>query len=296
MFMRSVTAFASLPPLGRFLWTTAGFLPASLGGKSVLRKFIRRCRGTKFQARVIRGFDFSGEIGDSVDNRIATDLDFEPALSDFIAGTAGEFETFLDIGCNVGWFSCLVGALPGSPKTIVSVDANPSMVRACEANMALNGFRTIGLVRALGPENGTITFYIPERRHSRASIGKPNTEKFGDTKAIEVEMVPLGDVLQRFPGGRCDLIKMDIEGYELEVLRTVPTATILQVGRIVLEYTRSNLEGCGFGGMTLGVLPWLEHFTVESLSEDGVIRKVADPAGYSPHETTFILTNRSRPI
>jgi FkbM family methyltransferase len=283
----------NLSAASRLLLAAATKLPECLGAKSFSRKFVRRNRGADYRIDTRRGFRFAGVIGDSVDNRIAIGHDYEPALSDFIAREAAGIQAFLDIGCNVGWFSCLAASLPRRPAHIVSIDANPRMVEACRRNLELNGFDAETLVRAVGPEKGRITLHIPERRHSRASIGLANATHFGETRALEVEMSPLEELLEHFPGGRCDLIKMDIEGYELETLRMVPAEVISRVGVMILEYTRSNLEGCGFGGMTLGVLPWLDQFKVQALDEDGRLEDVADPATYSPKETTFILRNRS---
>lgn len=271
----------------------ARVLPEPLGSGSCFRKFVRRNRGKAYQVETKRGFSFAGTIGDSVDNRIAIDRDYEPPLSDFIARHAAGSTAFLDIGCNVGWFSCLVAALPDRPRHILSVDANPLMVESCRRNLDLNGFTAETLLSAVGPEPGVVTLHVPERRHSRASLGRMNAEHYGASCTVEVPMCTLASLLDRFPGGRCDLIKMDIEGYELETLRHVPADVIARVGMIVLEYARENLEGCGFNGMTLGVLPWLDQFSVKTFDEDGRIAALDDPAHSSPDQTTFILTNRS---
>lgn len=234
----------------------------------------------------------TGVLGDSVDNRIVVNSDYEPGLSRFLSEKVSGAGVFLDIGCNVGWFSCLAASLPGRPPRLLAVDANPAMVEACRRNLAINGFSGDVEVCALGPERGTITLHVPDRRHSRASVGRANAAGFGATKEISVDMLPLSEILARFPAGRCDLIKMDIEGFELAALRVIPREIALNIGMIVMEYTRENLEGCGFAGMTLDVLPWLDAFDVGEIDEDGDFSPVENPARYSPEETTFVLRNR----
>lgn len=290
--VNSPLGIEKISPWSRVLLTGFRQLPEALGGASCFRKFCRRNRGRPYRVRTTREFLFAGELGDSVDNRIAVQLDYEPGLSDFIAKEVSGAGGFLDIGCNVGWFSTLVASLPSRPEQVVSVDANPRMVECCRNNLRLNHFSGEVVCCALGPNRGRVTFHIPEKRHSRASLGLANTQGFGATREIEVEMVPLADLLERFPEGRCDLIKMDIEGYELATLREVPVEVIRRVGTIVLEYSQSNLKGCGFGGMTLGVLPWLEEFSVRTLDEQGRLETIETPHHYSPEETTFILRNR----
>jgi FkbM family methyltransferase len=291
--MLSPTGIEGLSFASRLLLTGARTLPGWFGASSCFRKLVRRNRGKSYHVQVKRGFQFRGRLGDSVDNQIAIQLDYEPGLSEFIISKAAGSDSFLDIGCNVGWFSCLAASLPDRPSQIFAIDANPAMVASCQANLQLNGFTCEHSVCALGPKRGTITLHIPERRHSRASVGLENAKPFGDTREIEVEMVTLGDLLSNFQGGRCDIIKMDIEGYELEALRMVPVEIALNVGMFVFEYSRANLEGCGFGEMTLSALPWLEHFKVEALEDDGSIHEVTDPKTFRPKETTIILTNRS---
>lgn len=102
----------NLSPASRLLLAAATKLPECLGSKSFFRKFVRRNRGSDYRIDTRRGFRFTGVIGDSVDNRIAIDHDYESALSDFIASQAAGIQAFLDIGCNVGWFSCLAASLP----------------------------------------------------------------------------------------------------------------------------------------------------------------------------------------
>lgn len=286
----------NLSIISRILFAAATKLPKYLFGNSFFRKFVRRNRGSVYHVDTRRGFRFAGVIGDSVDNRIAIDRDYEPALSDFIARRAEGTQAFLDIGCNVGWFSCLAASLPRRPMQIVAIDANPRMVEACRSNLEINGYTAKILLRAVGPEKGHTTLHIPEKRHSRASIGFANAAHFGETRAHKVEMVPLAELLELFPGGRCDLVKMDIEGYELETLRMVPMEVIAKVGLIILEYAKSNLEGCDLGNMTLGALPWLDQFKVQALEDNGLLWDVSEPETYSPKETTFILHNRSWPI
>jgi hypothetical protein len=105
------TGNVQLPPTGRLLLSAARMTTKWPGAKSRFGKYFRRKfaeqgRGASYHVQTNRRFLFSGLIGDNVDNKIAIDLDYEPALSDFIAREAAGTKAFLDIGCNVGWFSC----------------------------------------------------------------------------------------------------------------------------------------------------------------------------------------------
>ena len=199
----SLKRIKSISFFSRLLLVAAKITPKYLGGKSFFRKFVRRNIGLVYKIQTIRGFKFSGSIGDSVDNRIMVYQDYESALSSIIAREAAGTSGFLDVGCNVGWFSCLVASLPNRPKYIIAVDANSEMIDACSSNLKLNGFNAEVLLRAVGPHKGNVTFHVPRLRHSRASLGRANAEQFGDVISYSIDPW-FGQAKSRCSNGRMD--------------------------------------------------------------------------------------------
>lgn len=277
------------------LLIAARYFPSFLGGKSCFRKFVRKNRSSSFQLVTKRGFSFEGTIGDNVENQIFVYGDYEPALSDFLINQLNQLKggNFLDIGCNVGWFTCLAASLKGSTSRVIAIDGNPEMINKCHKNILINNLNADAVCLIVGSNSGYETLYIPEKRHSRASLGYKNAEPYGKVTSVQVKMLPLEEILNFFPNGQCDLIKMDIEGYELKVLKAVSADVIKKIRTIVFEYSPTNILGCGLQQIGIDDLPWLSMFSIQSIDKKGNLREVKSTKSLLKNEDTIILINKT---
>jgi len=141
-----------------------------------------------------------------------------------LAPDIDSIETMIDLGCNVGLFPLYLCTL-GRRRSFrgVLVDGNPRMVAEAEKNLAMNGllsqFRVVQGI-AGGPPGTTQEFCITQNSMSSTMHG----EILGSQVGVERIAVPVVDVLAIFrqacPSDKmCDLLKIDIEGCELEFLR-----------------------------------------------------------------------------
>lgn len=109
-------------------------LPLRALRQSAFRKFCRRNVGRSLDVRCRGGFGMRTIIGDSVDNNIAVHGIFEVGTTHVIETLSKQSESFLDVGCNIGYYACLFGA--GNPhKRLVAVDPNPVMTERTRANL-----------------------------------------------------------------------------------------------------------------------------------------------------------------
>lgn len=118
-------------------------------------------------------------------------------------------DVFIDVGSNVGSYTILASAEIGA-KTI-SIEPVPSTFNFLTNNISLNNISDLVDVHniALGSRNGSIRFTIHQDTVNHVAI---NNEK----DSIEVQVDTLDSVIrERNP---C-LIKIDVEGYESEVLK-----------------------------------------------------------------------------
>lgn len=118
-------------------------------------------------------------------------------------------DVFIDVGSNVGSYTILASAEIGA-KTI-SIEPVPSTFDFLKNNISLNNIS--GLVEAhniaLGGRNGSIKFTTTQDTVNHVAI---NNEK----DLIEVQVDTLDRVIKEI--NPC-LIKIDVEGYETEVLK-----------------------------------------------------------------------------
>jgi FkbM family methyltransferase len=136
----------------------------------------------------------------------------------------------LDLGANVGYYTVMMARLAGPLGHVYAVEPHPANFRLLEANVALNGIkgRTTLQHVAIGTRDGVQplwatdhsnwhSFHKPEidlklewlRKYQRKVVGH-----------IDVETRTLDSYLADKPP--IDYLRMDLEGYEIEILRNLP--------------------------------------------------------------------------
>lgn len=285
--------FKSLAPLSQGLLGYARRFPDFLGKQSAYRKFCRRNRGLEYRVHTEYDFWFSGEVGDSVDNQIAVWRHFEPRLSQYFLEHAAEWKYFVDLGCNVGYFSCLAGAT-NRELEMIAIDANPKMVERCGKNLKLNKIEGDVEHCAIGPEAGKLTFSVPKNRHSLGTLGAFKDKKSEDLIQFEVEVKRLEDVvLKRFP--RIDFLKVDIEGYEATVFKGFSPELVNAIGGIVFEYSEKNMNNCGFDPRLFDDVKWFADFELHSLDDEtGKMLPLKNLSALQESEGTIFAFNKNR--
>jgi FkbM family methyltransferase len=148
---------------------------------------------------------------------------------------------FVDVGANVGVFSTLVGTrLPG--VRITAIEPFPPVRLDLERNLAENHLNVTVVSEAVSAEPGEAVFEILGRDVlNRLS---PDGDVSGDHTAIRVEVTTLDALVGADPPS---LIKIDVEGSELNVLRGA--------SRLLVEHSPVLLfEHCGHGAQ-FGITP-----------------------------------------
>ena len=139
---------------------------------------------------------------------------YELPLQEALAKAVTPGMTVFDIGANAGFFSLIAARLAGPPGKCVAFDPLPENVASVREQLALNRFAHGEVVEgAVGGRNGRASISFHLSNNSMAHLG---TAGSGET-TIEVELVTVDEAVRRF--GRPHVVKVDVEGAELEVLR-----------------------------------------------------------------------------
>jgi FkbM family methyltransferase len=133
----------------------------------------------------------------------------------------------VDVGANIGIYSRFLSRCVGPTGMVHSFEPSPdNFKRLCATTRDLSNVRLTQA--AVGERSGECKLYISDKLNVDHRAYKAD----GDSRrAVEAEMVALDDYLK--PGQRVDLIKMDIQGYELHALRGAQ--------RVVQENAEINL-------------------------------------------------------
>jgi FkbM family methyltransferase len=163
------------------------------------------------------GADFIVSLDDEVGYEIAINR-FEWHELDLMIAACGRLnpDLFLDVGANLGLYSCVLGRRKVVPR-VIAFEPDRINFERLTANVALNNLSAVVEVHAaaVGSHAGTATLTpagVSNRGMSRIDAGAAAPP----AGSYDVPIVTLDDTV-RLDGGRI-AIKIDVEGHEIEVL------------------------------------------------------------------------------
>ncbi len=151
-----------------------------------------------------------------------------------------DVKTFIDLGSNVGYFTCYAADRIGKDAIGLAVDANPKMAEETQWHIAQNGWAHVkGLWNVVGFPNDTkeAPFFLnPSNISGSATVLNPNIPPKGAQTEITVPTIDLDKAWREHAGDRrVDVMKVDVEGFEVKVLETIP-ALLQRTDSVVLEW------------------------------------------------------------
>lgn len=122
--------------------------------------------------------------------------------------------TVVDIGGNLGYYALLEAQMVGNSGSVIAIEPVLTNFEQLSRNVAANGYRNTILHNiAIGASNGTATMYIGRKSNWHSLHPVP-----WETREITVRVSTLDAVLDEHNLRSVDLIRMDLEGYEVEVI------------------------------------------------------------------------------
>jgi FkbM family methyltransferase len=125
----------------------------------------------------------------------------------------------IEVGANMGIHTIpMATQLAGQGRTLIAFEPQTVIFQQLCANLALNGLMNVkALPYACGSENGPLTFEVPDYR----SVGNFGGTSMRDSSPSSPrhEIVQCVRVDAIVAEGAVGLIKIDVEGHELEVLK-----------------------------------------------------------------------------
>lgn len=165
---------------------------------------------------------------------------FEPRESAVVRGLVRPGDYVMDAGANIGWFSLLASSIVGATGKIFAFEPFGATADHLDRDLALNGVSNVEVHRiALSDSSGKAKLTMIER-------GNIGTASLFARDADEGEIVDTGRLDAIVPKRRFKLLKMDVEGAELRVLRGAQE--LLQAGRIeniLFEINNAALRRAG---------------------------------------------------
>lgn len=193
--------------------------------------FIKPAKGkvilkTKFGFQIELDPAFDKNIENVIYNRGVYEQGTVSVLLDFLK----QGDTFVDAGANIGFLSLVAGAKIGKAGAVHAFEPFPSTFQILQKNKDINKYVQMNLYPfALGNETATQTIYNENENRGGASLVNHVSDK-----GIKIDVKKLDDVL---PEKTVNVIKIDVEGYEFEVLKGAEKTIKKDRPKLIIEYS-----------------------------------------------------------
>jgi FkbM family methyltransferase len=184
------------------------------------------------------------DISDWVQYQIYFFGNYEPKSVALFKRLAAESSIIFDIGSHIGEYAleCAVDA-PTGTKQIFALEVNPKIFTYLLKNIELNGFKNV--IPILGAVSGA---------RAIVNINIPGYWNMGNTQIAEEKnehgsanylaaAYSITEIIQHFHIDHVDLIKMDLEGHEIGVLRALFSANVYP-DNILVEFIPEIFNQC----------------------------------------------------
>jgi len=203
---------------------------------------------------------------------------YEPETVEVFRRKLGPGKVFLDVGANEGFYSALAGRLVGASGKVLAVEPQQKCRDLIEINLRINEISWARVYsNAMGGEDGEtgqLFSYTPVNTGLSSVVSR-----YHSTVGVEeFRFISPETILRDGEADRFDLVKVDVEGFEQEVvLSLLPHIQAGQVRALLLEYHPTLLAPRNISPMSV-------HNTIVAA---GLRRTEGDPE--SPDGRTRVL-------
>jgi FkbM family methyltransferase len=153
---------------------------------------------------------------------------------------------FLDIGANEGYFSALAGTLVGPGGFVASIEPQSRLRDIIEINLRINNVSRYRVyTNAFGGEDGAEGQINLWPTHNTGASSIVRHYRF-NRRAEKFTFISLDRIFTECKIDHLDLVKVDVEGYEGQVVRYLaPHLRAKRIGLLFLDYHREILDRTG---------------------------------------------------
>ncbi len=125
---------------------------------------------------------------------------------------------FIDGGANIGYFTVIAAAIVGNTGKVYSFEPVPWLNDILSSNIAINHFSNVVISNvALSSFSGITDLYVSEVGAINGAASMASSPR--RQARISVETISLDEYLRNLGADHVDLIKLDIEGAEVQALK-----------------------------------------------------------------------------
>lgn len=155
------------------------------------------------------------DAGEPVAFHLIANGAYEPEVMEFIVKRMPLQGVFIDVGANVGAFALPIAKGIRPAGTVVAIEASPTVFPFLEMNCERNNALNVHCVHAAAcAEAGVVGFFPAPADH----FGMGSRAEQFSAAEVQVPAVTLDGVVRELALPRVDVIKIDVEGFEADVI------------------------------------------------------------------------------
>jgi FkbM family methyltransferase len=144
---------------------------------------------------------------------------YEPITTFVVQELLQTGATFVDVGANIGFYS-LITSLTKPGIKVIAFEPNPKNFDILMDNIRANGFENIHCERlAISDSVGTATLYLNGSDMSASLLPDFQKDTNPALQSIKIQTATLDDYFEKQPSGSPLVLKIDVEGHEVALLR-----------------------------------------------------------------------------
>ncbi len=148
-------------------------------------------------------------------------------------------DVVVDVGAHFGVYSLLASKRAAK---ILSIEADPATFGYLERNLAMNGASNVTAVQAgVSDRRESLSLYGNNVTGDRS--GHSFVPGWGRNDKTEVQCYPLPEIMAAHGFGTCDVLKIDVEGFEYRVLAPLIEQSRIRPRVILVEYFETRNTG-----------------------------------------------------
>ena len=214
------------------------------GARFFVSKYLLRRR---YFTRRIHGYRMHLDVNDpGISRAIAITGTREQQLKYLLDRRVKPGDVVLDVGANIGYYTAMLATKVGPTGHVYAIEPEPRNFDLLKRNVALNNLEHVVDTFQMGASDkaGVEKLYVQARSNLHSFVG-PNAEHPAEGATGQWVDVPVVDLSSFIEGKRpINLLRMDIEGYEVEVLNGLEQAIVEGrfAGDIVFECHRPRYD------------------------------------------------------
>lgn len=188
-----------------------------------VREFIWKNKRSPFLYTSVDNLKFYLYPGELIDRKIYVHGIFERRFLEFITSKFQDSSTMLDIGANIGNHSIFCSQYF---KKVHSFEPNPIVLDRLRKNIEINNIHNIVVhPYGAGYKDGKYPFFINESGNLGAShiVKEENVELLKavrkNERELSIQVVNVDEYLSTQEIEQIDFVKIDVEGFELDVIK-----------------------------------------------------------------------------